>query len=62
MKIKVTCGLCDGSGQTGQWIDDDRKWQVEDCENCKGKGKIEAEVVDKRKVTKRKALLLPYRC
>ena len=58
MKVKVECSSCTGTGQDTGW-GLEREWIIRDCEDCKGTGKIEIEIVDKRKITKKKAMVMP---
>lgn len=57
---KLKCGICSGTGQSGNWSENGKKVVIEDCGYCKGKGFREIDVKDKRVVSKGKTLDLPY--
>lgn len=56
---KFFCKNCSGEGYVARWEGDNKKTGFEDlvlkdCDICDGKGYIELEVIDNRKITKNK--------
>lgn len=60
--IKVKCGACDGTGQDSEWEDHDTAWVVTDCKSCKGTGKVDVKIIDKRIHSAKKGIVLPAMC
>ena len=50
-KKEIYCGSCGGFGYKSYFKGVGRI-VVQDCDNCKGKGKERFEIIDKRKVSK----------
>lgn len=64
--IKVGCDTCDGTGQKTEWSErldrrQRQKWLVKDCPDCDGIGKTDLVVIDNRKKTLGKAIVVPYK-